>query len=763
MPTTVPGEAAVAQAASDETLTLNFPENTHFKALIEYVSQRLGIQFLYDDQIGETAITIKQGVQIPRSTLLNFLQVILQSKGYAIADLNQAGWKQITPAAQLPQTARPLIGATTRPVEGAVTQVFVTQSVDASRIEVLIKPFLSQPGGTTASIAERRLLVVTDYAANVARIASLIEEIDQPVRQVVIEFVQLKNADASDVSTRTQTIMQSTVNTAGAQSPTQIGMVEVGFDARTNQIALVGPKERVAEAINVVKQFDAPVALVTQTYHFDYASPDRVDKLMKQLLDPAVAKRAYQSAVDKEGRLLVVSTTPEIHARIEAMKTTVDVQMPITDSPIQFYKLSNTSAKDVLKTLKGIQGQDDTDSYDALEHGDGDRGAANPLSRRKFNGGIPGSDYGQGANQQGASQSGDSSQMGSSPRFGVGARFGASTQPNNSGHVATDSTGRVSFQTDNAIITADVNTNSIIVLAEPAVQKVYEQLIRTLDKRRPQVLIECTLVTLDTSSDFTLGVDIGIHGSIGSSKIVTFSSFGVGVPQTVSGAGSAASGRVALVPGAAGFNGALISSDIADIVVHALSTSSRAKVISAPKILVNDNATGSLMSIAEQPYTNTNIGNTISTTSFGGYAEAGTTIELTPHISEADYLQLEYDVSLNQFSGRGADGIPPPRQTNSLSSTVTIPDGSTIIIGGLDASNVSETVNAVPILGEIPIIKYLFSSRDRTRHDSTLFVFIRPIILRDDQFKDLQYLSDRDTKSAGLSPDDPVSEPLTIR
>jgi len=52
-------------------------------------------------------------------------------------------------------------------------------------------------------------------------------------------------------------------------------------------------------------------------------------------------------------------------------------------------------------------------------------------------------------------------------------------------------------------VTADPNTNSIIVIAPPDVQRLYEQLIRTLDKRRPQVLIECTIVTIDTTGNFS--------------------------------------------------------------------------------------------------------------------------------------------------------------------------------------------------------------------------------------------------------------------
>src|SRR5207237_5166625 len=136
----------------------------------------------------------------------------------------------------------------------------------------------------------------------------------------------------------------------------------------------------------------------------------------------------------------------------------------------------------------------------------------------------------------------------------------------------------------------------------------------------------------------------------------------------------------------------------------------------------------------------------------------------TPHISEADYLQLEYNVSLSSFSGTGdqARGIPPPRQEDSVQSKVTIPDGATVLVGGLNRTNYLRTVNAVPLLGEIPVLKYLFSSRNTTDERVTLFVFLRPVILRDDQFEDLKFLSECDVKAAGVKDNWPASGPIAI-
>jgi general secretion pathway protein D len=319
---------------------------------------------------------------------------------------------------------------------------------------------------------------------------------------------------------------------------------------------------------------------------------------------------------------------------------------------------------------------------------------------------------------------------------------------------------RQTVRSKEATITADPNTNTIIVVAKPDVQRIYEQLIKVLDKRRPQVLIECTIVTLDTSNNYSLGVEISGQASIDDTEIIAFSSFGLSRVGT----GTADLGRLTLNPGM-GFNGTVINADVAQLAVKALASSGRAEVVSAPKLVVNDNTTGTLASVQEAPFTSVNASNTVATTAFAGYASAGTSIAVTPHISEGDFLQLEYTVALNNFTGSGDStaGTPPPRQTNQLTSKVTIPDGSTIIVGGLNRKNFSETVDAVPILGEIPILEYFFSNRTTSSSNSTLFVFIRPVVLRDDKFADLKFFSERSVKAAGIPADYPLSEPVIMK
>jgi general secretion pathway protein D len=201
--------------------------------------------------------------------------------------------------------------------------------------------------------------------------------------------------------------------------------------------------------------------------------------------------------------------------------------------------------------------------------------------------------------------------------------------------------------------------------------------------------------------------------------------------------------------------------------LRAVESSTRAKVTAAPRILVNDNQIGTLSSISGFPFASINASDTIATTSFGDYVRVGTEITVTPHISESDYLQLEYAITLSSFTGdpvEQQDGtlLPPPLKEDTVESRVTIPDGSTIVVGGLNRRNFTESKDAIPLLGKIPLLEFLFSNRRSTESNTTLFVFLRPIILRDDRFEDLRFLSSQDIRRADVAGDDPPSEPLEM-
>ena len=314
--------------------------------------------------------------------------------------------------------------------------------------------------------------------------------------------------------------------------------------------------------------------------------------------------------------------------------------------------------------------------------------------------------------------------------------------------------GQVATLPGGARVSADVATNSLIVFAPSNVQPLYEKLIKSLDQRRPQVMIEADIIAVNTSDNFSLGVEVSIGDRTGSSRLFKFTSFGLSEVDPTN-------GNLAVIPNL-GFNGVLIDPEVADVIVQALSTHTRGRVLASPKILVNDNQTGTLESVASVPFLSINTINTISSQSLGGDQQAGTTITVTPHINEDDHLQLEFEVEFSTFVGTGGANLPPPRQIDRVGSVVTIPDGQTVVVGGLKRMNESDTFTGVPWAEKIPVLRELTSLTTAEESSTSFFLFIRPKILRDSRFRDLQYLSDIEAQDAQIPGDDPESRPILI-
>lgn len=626
-----PAPAPAASQPAEGFVELNFPPNVELRVVLEYLSERLGLNLLYDEQVDGKKLTMTSPTRVPADRLPDLLRTILALKGFVLVDADVAGWQRVAAVGELPG-------------------------------------------------------------------------------EVIVEFIPMRHADAGALAEQLKPLVAARSRASGGPTTAPAGAapVEVSSDPRTNQVVLIGPAVQVAETMEIVEELDVDVAA--------------------------------------------------------------------EQSPIRFYKLANATAAEVLDTIRSLEGRRNAPTPGVRGGGDGrseregrDRSSAvlpgSAGGTRQPGGRIGGASDGGGAFAgAGATRiapAGSAARMAASAaeeeRSPAGGTRGAAVPDFAPGALTTDGASAPDaggLTSQPATVTADANTNTIIVVGGPSVQRVYEELIRQLDRRRPQVLIESTVVTLDTSRGFSLGVEIGANGGDETRRLL-FSSFGISQVNPLNGQLTPTQGL--------GFTGALLKAGDADIVLRALATHSRARIVASPRILVNDNATGTLYSIAESPFTSVNANQSIATTSFAGYAEAGTELTLTPHISEADYLQLEYEVALSSFTGQGANGIPPPRQTDKVASSVTVPDGTTIVVGGLNRKQFRAAVNAVPILGQIPVLGNLFRSRTEDTSSTTLYVFIRPVILRDDQFADLKFMSERDVEAAGLPPEFPTSEPLEVR
>ncbi len=91
-------------------------------------------------------------------------------------------------------------------------------------------------------------------------------------------------------------------------------------------------------------------------------------------------------------------------------------------------------------------------------------------------------------------------------------------------------------------------------------------------------------------------------------------------------------------------------------------------------------------------------------------------------------MQLEFEIEFSTFTGTGTDTLPPARQIEKISSVVTVPDGQTVIVGGLKRTADNQTYAGVPWFEKIPIVRDLLGRTGETKDQTSFFVFLRPLI-----------------------------------
>ena len=277
---------------------------------------------------------------------------------------------------------------------------------------------------------------------------------------------------------------------------------------------------------------------------------------------------------------------------------------------------------------------------------------------------------------------------------------------------------------DEIKIVPDPGTFSLVVNASRKNQEWISKLIRSLDKLRPQVLIDVTLVEITETDQFTYDLNL-----VQSSPSLHSTSAVSGVDPN-----SNALGRL-FQSGSGLFTGFYGDNHI-QALLEAVQSKNYGRVLAKPKILVNDNEPG-VIKTTETTYVETRSSSLTSEssslveTSMGYDAyDAGITLEITPHISEGQLLRLDISLVRSDFVAREDRARPPDTTASEVTTAVTVPDGSTIILGGLLKLNQTKGGKKVPLLGDVPLIGGAFRSVNNSDKQSKLYVFVKAEIIR---------------------------------
>jgi general secretion pathway protein D len=310
---------------------------------------------------------------------------------------------------------------------------------------------------------------------------------------------------------------------------------------------------------------------------------------------------------------------------------------------------------------------------------------------------------------------------------------GSSSGAKAKGAVVKTSTGNAISQ--NAIIQADEETNALIITADPNTVKNLKAVIRQLDIRRAQVMVEAIIAEITQNKQKELGVGLAFDGSGDANNTVptAISNFaGIdNVLLSVLGGDTLSS-----IPGGLSFGvGETLSSGARyGLLLRALQSDTNTNILSTPNIVTLDNEEAELIVGQNLPFVTgsfTGAGNNNPNNPFQTIErqDVGLTLKVTPQINEGDTIKLDIEQETSSVIPGTADlGIATRKR--SIKTSVLVDDGGILILGGLIQEEVTDSQSKIPLLGDIPIIGFLFRSENTTKSKQNLMVFLRPTILR---------------------------------
>ena len=298
------------------------------------------------------------------------------------------------------------------------------------------------------------------------------------------------------------------------------------------------------------------------------------------------------------------------------------------------------------------------------------------------------------------------------------------------------------------VVVADEATNSLLIAASRTRYEELLALIQRLDRRQHQVLIETALIELTTTDMFDIGVELGFARVPGAGDQDGFgvTNFGLSTFQDTDADGLVDS-RIPNL--ATGITAGILDGDDFSLpaLISLVETKQNSNVLNVPSVLVNNNGQATVEALERQPTTTITTGgggvNGQTQENFNDYQDAGITMEISPSISASNYLRLNLYLQVSTFQGSFTGSIPPPQLERTLQTTVNVPDGDTMVIGGIVVDNRSDTRSQIPWVGNLPLIGSLFRRDTNSQSRTALYFFVTPHILEDVDFADLAELSYR--------------------
>ena len=735
----------IPNAEQELELTITLPEKVEITALLELVGKQLGLNYIYDPakvkgdvmlKVHDGKIKLKDTYALLES-VLSFRDFVMTRRGNLVTIVPKAEVSKLDPTLQA-------VGEKVKPGDVVITSVFALDhiSTDAAK-KVLDTMQLTEK---IIDVPETGTLIITGYTYKMDRIEKILSLVDVPGEKREFKSRPLQYTEAATLIEKVKTLSEQlgTVDiSVGADQkatpaavkrdsrgrvisakPTAAqgatigekteGGVFLDYDERTNRILMIGTEAELAIVNNLIDNFDVPkkdLRFVKQ-YQLEYVDAEDVQGKLQELGIISGSRSTTSTRKTTNARNNVPKTTQPTTASISAESVLgEEPQVIVIESSNSL--LVNALPEQHEQIVQIIAYIDSKPKEDAI-----------PVKLYSLE------------NQ-------DPEAM-------------AETLEKLISEIVEDKEGKIEKKVkkeDDITIVPDKATFSIIVFASKKNQEWIGRLIHDLDRRRPQVLLDATLVAITKNDSFNYDLqlatklpDMEVDGAmdvVGSIVEPFVGTSKEGYSRPINGTAQAF------------YSGRRIQA-----LLTAMQTKDYGRVLAQPRILVNDNEEGVITtknttyiarrSTTTQGETTPVVSENVTFDEF----ESGIDLTIKPTISEGDLLRLEINLKRSSQGSAAtlSENQPPPDKTeNEISTIVTVPNDSTIILGGINQLDQKKGGNKVPLLGDLPLIGGLFRSIGNVDNQAKLYIFVKANIMRSDdngtRLPELESLSDRKRKA----------------
>jgi general secretion pathway protein D len=349
-------------------------------------------------------------------------------------------------------------------------------------------------------------------------------------------------------------------------------------------------------------------------------------------------------------------------------------------------------------------------------------------------------------------ENGDAEEIAQTLSSLTSGQAGRARRTNRRGGNRSGSTDTATLFEGDVKVTSDKATNSLVIVASTKDYLSLRRVVKKLDIPRRQVFVEAFILEVSLNKERTIGVSVHGGNVVGSGDSESILFGGLFPSQEFNSlllnpaalTGLAAGARGALLDGSAELLG--LETDIPGfgVLLQLLQTNNNLNVLSAPHILTTDNQEAEITVGQNLPFQGSFVGSALQAA--GGAAGAAASflpqisvqrqdvalnLKLTPHVNESDMVRLEVEQEVSDIVAENFNQLGPATSKRSVKTAVVVRDQQTVVIGGLMADQVRDEEAKIPLLGDIPIIGYLFKRNKKSLRKTNLMLILTPYVIRD--------------------------------